>query len=254
MAARISASGQSLSRTANLPTIAAFTIMGWFRFASLPGASVWATPFAIGNSSGSVFYSPQITSVGGIVHIDLWNGFASATGSSAIVANTWYHVALTCSGTGVGQLLAYLNGVLEVTYDGNASVAAQSLFAGNNSLDERIDGRVAYVKAWSAALTAAEIAIEKESIAPVRLANLNSASPIFAGATERVLNLSGVAGNWTANGTLTDEDPPPVTWRGRRKLIAFVPAGGPPPPVTPTRRGVFDRYGQLVPEGWFDAA
>jgi hypothetical protein len=92
----------------------------------------------------------------------------------------------------------------------------------------RLNGRAAYLKDWSAALSQAEIQQEMSCIAPRRTADLYAWLPTFPGSGERGRDYSGYARDYSEAGALTDEDPPPVSWGG---LLPF--ALGIPSPVQP---------------------
>jgi hypothetical protein len=153
----------------------------------------------------------------------------SATGTNLSTA-TWYHMALVRT-TG-SQMLAYLNGVLNITCNGDSttgrSTAATRLeFGAENSVnDRRVDARFHAIKIWTAEFTQAEIANEMQVIRPVRLENLYGFWPCFPGSGERARDYSGNGRNFTESGTLTDEDPPPVAYGARPWFAPFVAAAG----------------------------
>lgn len=224
MAVRADASGDFLTRTTVLPPIASFTVMGWFYITTRVawGALIWIGGATYGNA-----YSWSLDATGN--SFSLWNVAADNTGAATPATGTWFHGALVCDGTGAGNLRTYVNGVLAQSIAGNASAAAGNirLLGDIATPSQFFNGRVDNPKVFNVALTAAEILNEMQSIVPSRLANCVGWSPTFPGATERLLDLSGAGVNWTAGGTLTDEDPPPVSWRGKKQLISFVSAGAP---------------------------
>jgi hypothetical protein len=71
---------------------------------------------------------------------------------------------------------------------------------------------VARLKAWGVALSAAELINEARTVLPRRIANLYAYWPARPGSAERVKDYSGNSRDWTATGTLTDEDDPPIGW------------------------------------------
>lgn len=208
MAVRFSAGGHSLSATASLPSITGFTIMGWVS----RSVSGFQYVFTFGSSTGGAAYALIFD---GSDHPAIENGLGNATDAAVTVGTAqWDHFALVVRGTGAGQVEGYINGVLDasLTFNGNAAVAAEKLWIGSNFYDVSLNGRVAWVKIWDAALSAGEIAQEFRIGRPVRFANLWGFYPIFPGSGERGRDYSGFAHTLTENGSLTDEDPPPVSY------------------------------------------
>lgn len=217
MAVRFDNSADTLSRTTNLPTITSFTMMGWFYLTNSRTSGATETMLAFGDTLGVKFY--QFYDNNNLT-FTLWNGLTDTVGST-FTAATWYHLAMTCAGTGAGQFLGYLNGVLNITAPGDTGPTASKIFIGNDSASEWWDGRFAAIKIYSAVLTAAEIANEMRQYIPIRTVNLNGFYPMSgATVTDFTTDYSGSANALTAAGTLTREDGPPIPWRqGRRKTI-----------------------------------
>jgi hypothetical protein len=223
---RYDAQADRLSRTANLPSISAFTAMAWaYRVGA--GATSYNSVFAFGTASG--VYSLYLRTGGAAVFgVTEW---ASDYTGSAIADGTWYHVAMTVAGTGAGQLLGYLNGAVNATGAGNSGLTAGTLWAGGHGAagdNEWSNIRLAGLKIYDAVLTAAEILQEMRQLAPVRTTNLNVWSPaVDASAVNAAKDFSGNARDWTVGGTLAVEDGPPVPWRqGRRRFIRVPAAAG----------------------------
>ena len=84
--------------------------------------------------------------------------------------------------------------------------------AGNN---DPFSGRIHAIKIWNTALTEAEIAQEVYTVAPRKLDSLWGWYPTRPGSGERAKDYSGNGRDWTEGGTLTDDDPPPISWGGR---------------------------------------
>lgn len=219
MAVRFDASGDDLRRTANLPTITAFTIMGWFQI--VVDRNAFSCFMAFGsNAGGGAYYALQTPADG--TTLALWNNSSSVSGTG-LSTGTWYHLAFTCAGTGAGQLLAYLNGVLDITHSGNAGPSAGRIEIGNDLDSEFLNGRAAAIKIYSAVLTAAEIAQEMRQILPLRTANLNGYYPLFSTDDDEI-DFSGAGNNWTVTGTLATEDGPPIPWGAGRRRFLYSPA------------------------------
>jgi hypothetical protein len=200
---RFDAVGDELVRTTNLPPVTSFTMMGWFKLAASTGG--YSTLLGLGPLSGNNAYLALTagTSLG------VWTGSGYASGPNLTIG-TWYHIALTVSGTGPGQVQLYLNGVPTITLDGNAAVSSQRLSIANDSAHDWTNGSAAAVKIYDAVLTQAEIAAEMAQLAPVRTAGLNSSYDLQNAATA-ANDSSGNGRSMTVSGTLTtDSVGPPL--------------------------------------------
>jgi hypothetical protein len=141
--------------------------------------------------------------------------------------DTFYHVAMVRESA--TSCKVYLNGVLDatnVTSNAARPAATRMNIATRNAGTNPFNGLVSYGKAWTVALSAAEIASEMRSVRPLhQLNNLYAWWPMRAGATERAKDYSGRGRNWTENGTLVDEGDPPIWW-GARSGFRHRVAGG----------------------------
>lgn len=224
MAVRLDADADGFSRTTGLPGITSFTMMGWFQ--PIVDENDETPLLFYGDSSPypAHFYSMGMGSDG--VTLSLWNGTADA-GSVVLTMGTWYHIAFTVAGTGANQALGYVNGVLEMTNNGSASVTNERIAIGdNNETSEFLNGNVAAVKIWAAVLSAAEIANEMRQYLPVRTANLNTFSPMLTTADDEI-DYSGNGNTWTVGGTLATVDGPPIPWKAGRRHV-LIPAAAAP--------------------------
>lgn len=217
MAVRFSASGESLS--IGSPPSGGLTIMGWLYVLADQGD--FATMFAVGTATASSLRHFDLSG-GEVVH--LYDGDGNNDTGTTLSLNTWYHVCLTDSDADDRQR-GYLNGVLDVSLTQADARSTTTLFIGNNFGDEWQDGRMAYVKVWNAELTAGEILQEMNTIRPVRTADLWAWLPTLPGTPERARDYSGNGRNFTENGTLSDEDPPSVSWGAGPLLIGLAAAG-----------------------------
>lgn len=230
MSVRFDASADALSRTANLPPIGTFTITGW-GYRSVDRGS-FETLFAFGPGSGSSYYQLFVNSSD---QFRVWNGTGSSAGTTVLSTGTWYHLALVVEGTGTNQCKSYLDGVLNTTTDGNAALTAGKLWLANDNDTEWLNGRLCAVKIYDVALTAAEVAQEMHGIRPTRFADLNGWYPTFPGSGERGRDYSGSGRDFTEEGTLTDEDPAPVSWSAPVLLLPFAAATAAAASVLPRR-------------------
>ena len=202
---------------------AAYTIMAWVYPVSNPSADMQPFSVAVDGSNldqlrtGAAATSWSVRSIVG--------GTAVATGTASADYTTWQHLAMVR--TDSSNVYLWKDGSQSTASNqavGGRSAATQ-LDAGNGRAGTTpLNGRMYALKAWTVALTAAEIAIEMRSVRPVKLASLWLWSPGRPGATERLKDYSGNGRTWTEVGTLTDEDPPPVSWGARPSKAGFTRA------------------------------
>src|SRR5512139_2381610 len=99
MSVRFDASGDKLTRTANLPaSLRGVTICGWFRIVTDTNTYTCAAHI---NSSGVGHYVLLETDSDGTT-MKVWTLATSATLVNMTV-NTWYFLAMTCSAAGVAK-------------------------------------------------------------------------------------------------------------------------------------------------------
>jgi hypothetical protein len=144
--------------------------------------------------------------------IDTFSDVSGATTTAgAIAANTWYRVAITDNGTTTTIYLATQAGVFG-TYTGNSPPPATPTLmrlaeAGATGGVERLTGRMAALKSWSATLTATEVAAEFAQFAPVRTTGLVRYHR-FTNAATGATAQGGGASTLTVVGTITDAADP----------------------------------------------
>lgn len=226
MAVRFDATGDDLDRSTNLIDYNSnYTIMGYF-FVSVDTGAMTFLSVTSTSLNFDAFGLQTANELRGLVR----SGAAPTTvNGTTLNIGQWYHIAMVR--TAVDNLDFYLDGVLDfsntLTTSGRASSTLETV-GSNISNGAPMNGRVFNIKEWSTNLTAAEVRTEKNAIRPIRLANLVNFTPILAGTTGRIRAYNGV--DWTANGTLADEDPPAVGWGNGAILspvVAAVVAGEP---------------------------
>lgn len=229
MAVRFDATGDYLTRSTNLPAVSLFTIMGWVYISvdkDTYGA-FWAY------SAGLYGFYCGVGGDGVTFVIHPPAGSPETTGNALTVAK-WYHIAQVVSGTGANQHNAYVNGVLALT--GTSAVVSGSLIRLGNTAwgGDYLNGRLAAIKIYSAALTVGEISNEMGFYRPLRTTNLNSWLPMIHPTTaSNVTDQSGNAYDFTGAGALTVEDGPPIAWAPRRQRWARATvAGGTSNPIS----------------------
>lgn len=216
MAVRFSAINTYLYRTSGLPSLATFTWMGWVYLTTDRDAE--SDLLVI--SDGTNFFTFGLSTDGTTLWVFTSTGY---TGGSSLSTGTWYHLALVKSGS---SITVYVNGVSNITRTDAISFTPGAILMGSNGAAYFINGRLAALKIWSGtALSQAEVQAEMRTIRPHHTTNLYGWYPMFPGASERVRDYSGNGRNLSSGGTLTDEDPPPLSWGGLAALIGALPNG-----------------------------
>jgi len=155
----------------------------------------------------------------------------SFTTGSALTVAQWYHIAMIRSSA--TSLKVYLNAVEDLSYTNDVSSRVMSpLMTVGQYNGKNVNGRIAAIKVWDAALSTDELSSERYSLLPCRWANLWAYLPtLSAGSLEK--DYSGNGRDFTVNGTLTVEDNPPIAvfpswevpgWQGN--YTAAVGGGG----------------------------
>lgn len=226
MAVRFDANADFFSRTSDVLSYATFTLMAWFRL--VVDNNDFGHFLAISNTGETQYDHIGVDSDGTTLRSEVGGG--TAVTGSALTVGTWYHIALVREST--TSLKTYLNSTLDITSTDNvAGRAAPNYMRCGSFFGLGINARAAGLKGWSSALTAAEIQQETQILRPSRSADLYGFWPVFPGATERLADYSGNGRGWTANGTLTDEDPPPVSWGASPILVPFAAAAAAGPDI-----------------------
>jgi hypothetical protein len=229
MSVRFDAAGDYLIRTASLPDMnAAYTWMAWVILDD--SISDYRCLFSLYDQYGEYYDYIGTWDDGSTV---LFEAFAPSApywvdiGTGTLGTGTWHHVAVTRNGA---AMAIYLDGAAAGSSSA-MSVASRAAATEMRGGDWRpatapMGGRLDSIKLWTAALTQAEIQAEMQVKRPVRGLNLYNWAPTFPGASERYLDYSGNGYNWTEAGTLTDGDPPPVSWGGWSIFDKMVVAAG----------------------------
>ena len=214
MAIRFDAAADRIARTSSpLDYNSAYTWMAWVRLVS--DLNAYGHVFGINRNDAAANYDyigMDGTGQGLITLVDIGGAYTEQAGTT-LSLGTWYHICAVRAST--TSLAIYLNGVLDSTNTRNVTgrIAATRMEAGAfGTFDgDRVDARIAAVKIWSVALSAAEIAQEIYRLAPAQFANLWQWSPLIGSASD-LADYSGNGRDWTAGGTLTVEDGPPISW------------------------------------------
>lgn len=237
---RYDAAGDRLLRTTAIPNYdLTWTWMAWVYAVALPAVGSYANLFSFNDDNlyeDSLEFKGTTGSNKRLVAGTSNGSYEETVGTTAIATSTWYHMAFVRTST--TQLLAYINGVLEITETHSARTRVNDLHpatrlecgdwgSGNTA---PFSGRQQYMKMWNgAALSVTEILQEMNVARPVtNLANLFGFWPCFPGSGERARDYSGTGHDWTETGTLTDEDPPPVSYGAPVLAMPHHPVSAPP--------------------------
>lgn len=188
------------TRTTSLSTdLRASTVMAYVQRASTPGVR-----FKVFNSYLDA--SNQIeASIDSSNICNSWTGIGGGgSGSTTLSVNTWYHIAIN----GDGDL--FLDGVLEANAGGASfSAPTEMVLGAGDGGGNPLDGKIAYVRAWNAALNATEIAAEMASTTAVRATDL-----LYDHAF-----ISSAGSGWTSTGSPSFDSDDPLS------------GGSPTPPI-----------------------
>lgn len=213
MSVRFDAASDRLLRTTDLLDYnSPYTLMFWVYLAADQDAIT--VPAAMFRDTGNV---DDIRTLADGVTIGVRSralGVGGTISGSALALNTWYHLAMVRESA--TSLKLYVDGVLDATatqsISGRNTILRMELGAESSADIGPMNGRVAGIKAWSVGLTQPQVANERFTLIPRRLANPYAWWPCFPGITDRLRDYSGNGRNWTEGGTLTDEAGPPVAW------------------------------------------
>lgn len=187
-------SGQNLYRTnasGVLNHASAYTWMAWFKSTT---SGVWQGLLSY-YASDSLWETAEIQSN------NTWFAGTNSnnSGGGTFSANTWYHVALVRSGSTV---YLHLNGAAALlTINVGADTMSPEMVMGDwkHTGSDQFIGRISYARAFTTALTAAQITAEKNSTTPVITASLWGDWPLQSNGNDT----SGNGRNWSASGSVT---------------------------------------------------
>jgi hypothetical protein len=212
---RIDASGDYLRLTSNLPSVTAFTQCCWYYHVS--DRSNYAFFMGPENAGGTEW---ALLGFNNSNQLGLSSNTGNSYESGTLTPGTWHFAALTGNTDNLRFYHWPQDGTLSYLSVNPASISAVADYCfGADNANEWVDGRLAGMKMWGAALSQSELELEMQTIRPARFANLYGWWPGFPGASERLLDYSGNGRDLTAGGILTDESSPPVSWGSVRSYL-----------------------------------
>ena len=227
MAVRIDSTTDLLSRTTGLPAFGSVTVTFWmYRTVDTGGVEVlW---YLSADSAFSAYYGFYVDPSDFLLVETTLGGGSDISEVGITSLGTWHRMALIFNNA-TDVLEVYMDGVLHCTLPGNTGTFTPGYEAVGRIDTSFFNGRIAALKLWTAVLTLAEIEMEWAQYRPMRIANLHRFTPLLTHTD--LVDYSGVAGvPWTAAGTLTTEDGPPIAWdqgRRRRKPLTMGAAAAP---------------------------
>ena len=203
---------------------AAYTWMLWIKIVALPPDAVPGGILAKSVGTHTIVMRARD------VLLDIFMAAGLSTWSSFLSADSWAHVAVVYDGslvTDAAKLKVFKDGTQRTGSMGTVpatlsdSGAAELTIGYHASAGGGISAKVAHLKCWSVALTAAEVAGEMNSRRPARTANLVIWVPYDDAVNAR--NYSGSGSNHgTVSGTTAIQvaDSPPVSAGGGPGIFA----------------------------------
>lgn len=209
MAVRSSGSGQSYSTTSTLPTDP-FTITCWAYLTNDRNAvsGIWGV-------AGSTNLALLTTSSGTVLGV---TGSSGTVGSYSMSTTTWYKLAVVYSSINGTFYHAPAGSALTSDSGSLGTLISPTTFriGCSSSTSEWLDGRIASLKVYNTALTAAQIDQELAQYLPFRTANLTHWHPFVTAST---VDWSGNARTLSGGSGATTEAGPPIPWGPPRPQI-----------------------------------
>ncbi|MFD8075810.1 LamG-like jellyroll fold domain-containing protein [Streptomyces sp. NPDC059718] len=210
MSTRFDAASDRVSYSGTMFAVGSgFTITAW-AYVSVDTDN-YATFGRLHTSSGASTIVTWSTDSDGLTGPAYFTGGGSVTNSTGMAVGAWRKIALTCSGTTGRSYVNTIGGTTEVD-SGTVGVGTADgiTLGGRSAVDsgEWFNGRLAYVRVWTAELNQTQIEAEWASTAPVRTSNLWADWPLTNAAD--LTDHSGNGRHLTAGSTAvsTEADPP----------------------------------------------
>lgn len=226
-------SGNFYARSSDLPAIAALTASWYVKLAA--SVTDRNNPFTIYENTTN-FIDYQTRSDNGTLFQFRYGGNGSNVLNVVDVGvGNWYFMALVVSGATLNNYYAAADAASLSVVNTTASSAswwtpAHMRLSQRPDTFGRINGTIANVKIWTAALSQAELEIERLLWRPARLDGLHLWTPVVDLGANRVTDYSGAGRSWSPTGaSIIDEDGPPLMW-GALSWLPPAPPAAPPAP------------------------
>lgn len=210
MSTRFDAAGDRISFAGTMfPVGSGFTIAAW-AYVSVD-TDTFATIGRLHASSGSSTVATWAAGSDGLSGPSYFTGSGTVSNSTNMAVGAWRKIAISCSGTTGKSYICTVGGVTEVA-SGTVGVGTPDglTLGGRAPADssEPFNGRLAYVRVWTAELTQSEIEAEWASTTPVRTSGLWANWPLTD--STDLTDHSGNGRNLSAGSTAvsTEADPP----------------------------------------------
>ena len=211
MSTRFDAASDRISFAGSMFAVGSgFTMTAW-AYVSVD-TDTFATVARLHASSASTTVVTWATGGDGLSGPNYFTGGGTVTNATNMAVGQWRKIALSCSGTTGRSYIATVGGATEVD-SGTVSVGTPDglTLAGRGPADssEVFNGRLAYVRIWTAELSQAQIEAEWASTTPVVTSGLWADWPLTD--STDLTDHSGNGRNLTAGGTaVSTEDNPPI--------------------------------------------
>jgi hypothetical protein len=210
MSTRFDAASDRISFSGTMFAVGSgFTITAWAYVAASTATN--ATFCRLHASSGGSTIATWATGADGLSGPNYFTGGGSVSNSTNMAVGAWRKIAISCSGTTGRSYVNTVGGTTEVD-SGTVGVGTPDglTLGGRAPADssEWFNGRLAYVRVWTAELTQTQIETEWASTTPVRTSNLWANWPLTD--STDLTDHSGNGRNLTAGTTAvsTEADPP----------------------------------------------
>ncbi|MFJ2000260.1 LamG-like jellyroll fold domain-containing protein [Streptomyces chartreusis] len=212
MSTRFDAAGDRISFAGSMFAVGSgFTMTAWAYVSVDTDAN--STFGRLHASSGGSTIATWATGSDGISGPNYFTGGGSVSNSTNMAVGAWRKIAISCSGTTGKSYVATVGGATEVD-SGTVGVGTPDglTLGGRAPADssEPFNGRLAYVRVWTAELTQVQIEAEWASTTPVVTSGLWADWPLTD--STDLTDHSGNGRNLTAGGTaVSTEDNPPLS-------------------------------------------
>ncbi|MEI5100300.1 LamG-like jellyroll fold domain-containing protein [Streptomyces sp. PmtG] len=223
MSTRFDAASDRISYAGTMFAVGSgFTITAW-AYVSVD-TNDFATIGRLHASSGTTTIVTWATSSDGLGGPNYFTGGGTVTNATGMAVGAWRKVAISCAGTTGKIYIATVGGATEVDSGTVGVGTADGITLGGRApgdSGEAFNGRLAYVRVWTAELTQTDIEAEWASTIPVRTAGLWADWPLTD--STDLTDHSGNGRNLSAGTTAvsTEDDPPLATNVTGTGLAAF---------------------------------